>query len=341
MGNIIQGRNLKFISSHFGEYKKPKKENEFRIGSVKEVTHDGDTVKISAHGNFSVRFLGIDTPEISFEIKDDGLFHHTNSQIWIDYLENIQTQWNTIREDLSEDLYNHLSERFLQGNLAINHNIHAKRAEDKLEEFIQADIDLLGLNNESMKLFLPFSYEILDTYGRLLSFVHPDLKNPEISEPPAHMESYNFKMLESGYSLPYFIWPNINPFRKEESVSKAAYNSPDEFREKMKNDNSLKKARTAVKNARCEEKGVFENAFTFEGTTCKRLLLEAFELRFLSRQLPPSRYFIDFSSTSNQILKPTDYFRCLPEDRLFIPSEYIPLFEKRGWVVLGEENPFC
>ena len=35
-------------------------------GSVRQQVHDGDTIIVRAPGNFGVRFLGIDAPEISF-----------------------------------------------------------------------------------------------------------------------------------------------------------------------------------------------------------------------------------------------------------------------------------
>ena len=330
MSNVIKGRNLKFMSCNLAEYQS---NDQYRVGSVKEVTHDGDTIKVSDRGNFSVRFLGIDTPEISFEINNDNIFHSTGSPKWINYLNEISTKWCEMKDDLGTGLFNYVSEKLSKGSLAINHSIHAKRAENKLEELIESDMKKLGLNSDSMKFFLPFSYEILDQYGRLLSFVHVDKKNPVITTDIGHIESYNFRMLESGHSLPYFIWPNINPFRKESDIVRAVYDSPSDFRTKISDDLSLGRARDAVKKAREDEVGVFQRIVEYEGVETQNLLLEAFELRYLSRQKAPSRYFIDLCSSSNQIIKPTEYFKYLPEDRLFLPTQYIPLFEKKGWVV--------
>ena len=335
MSNIILGYKLKYVNPFFGEYKKTGTEDEYYKGSIKQITHDGDTIKVSSRGNFSVRFLGIDTPEISFEINGGGSFYHTDSQKWIDYLNNVNDLWNDMKDQLGQGLFNYISNILDNDNVALNHNIHAKRAEDKLEAFISEDMELLGLSKENMKFFLPFSYEILDGYGRLLGFVHPDLKNDAIviDNPPDRITSYNDRMLKSGYSLPYFIWPNINPFRKEPSIIDAVYNSPQELRDKINNDYLFSQARQNVKKARSEQIGVFESNFEFENQQTVKLLLEAFELRFLSRQKPPSRFFINLNATDNKVLPPTEYYNYLSEDRLFIPEEYIPLFKKKGWVI--------
>ena len=41
------------------------------IGSVKQQVHDGDTITVRADGNFGVRLLGIDTPEIQQKRVDE------------------------------------------------------------------------------------------------------------------------------------------------------------------------------------------------------------------------------------------------------------------------------
>ncbi len=39
-----------------------------RRGTVSQQVHDGDTVIVEADGNLGVRFLGVDTPEVSFTL---------------------------------------------------------------------------------------------------------------------------------------------------------------------------------------------------------------------------------------------------------------------------------
>jgi endonuclease YncB( thermonuclease family) len=43
-------------------------------GSVRQQVHDGDTINVSAVGNFGVRFLSIDAPEISFTLPGQNSF---------------------------------------------------------------------------------------------------------------------------------------------------------------------------------------------------------------------------------------------------------------------------
>jgi hypothetical protein len=41
---------------------------------------------------------------------------------------------------------------------------------------------------------------------------------------------------------------------------------------------------------------------------------------------------VDLSSDASTLLPPQAYFRVPnPEDRLFVPAEYVPLFAERGW----------
>lgn len=62
------------------------------------------------------------------------------------------------------------------------------------------------------------------------------------------------------------------------------------------------------------------------------LRLQAFELRFLARRQPPDRWLVDLSSDADVLLPPQAYPEIsLPEDRLFIPAECVPLWGERGW----------
>jgi hypothetical protein len=67
-----------------------------------------------------------------------------------------------------------------------------------------------------------------------------------------------------------------------------------------------------------------------------------FELRFLARshttpsggvrRSPPDRWVINLASDDDRLYPPQAYWRIPnPEDRLFVPAEYVPLFFDRGW----------
>lgn len=312
MENMIQGTSLKYFISQLGFWGN-------KIGSVKQVTHDGDTLKVYDFGNIAVRFLGIDTPEISFEIKDCCGFINTNHSKWINYLADIEANWPAMAQVLGQELANVLLSK-LQGptNAARNHHDHAAAAEDELERLIESDIKNHQLTNETFEFFIPLSYEIFDSYGRLLGFVH---RNDKVEQP----RSYNIQMLALARALPYFIWPNINPFRKEPSLVSAVYDSPATFRERVNSDQSLQEARRLFKQARMEKIGVFADQ------NMQPLMLEPFELRLLGRKSAPTRWFIDLAAADHYLRPPDRYFEHLPEDRLFIPEHFVPLFESKGW----------
>jgi hypothetical protein len=89
-------------------------------------------------------------------------------------------------------------------------------------------------------------------------------------------------------------------------------------------DGSLRDARAAVAQARRDEVGLYQRD--------DPLRLLAFELRFLARRQPPDRWLVDLSTNDNALLPPQAYPDIpLPEDRLFIPAEYVPLWVEHGW----------
>ena len=89
-------------------------------------------------------------------------------------------------------------------------------------------------------------------------------------------------------------------------------------------DTSLSAARAAVKSARQQQIGLYEPG--------KPLRLQAFELWLVSRQGPLDRWLIDLTRSSDTVIPPqSDPSVPLPEDRLFMPAEYVPLWVEKGW----------
>ncbi len=313
MKSIISGNFFKFINPGLGYYG-----NE--PGSPKQITHDGDTIKVYDAGNLGVRFLGMDTPESSFPIQDSGSsrFYQTDAGEWIEYLDNPEAKWPQMKQVLGEELSQNFLQRLSGANPAQNHHQLAKATEDHLENIIIDDMQHFGYDQNSMKFFLPFAYEIMDSFGRLLCYVNTHVENRDERRP-----DYNYRMLEAGATLPYFIWPNVNPFRKESSLVAALFDNPGKFRENLQKDNTLQKARELVKNARSKELLLFQAG--------NELILEAFELRYLGRKKAHSRWFINIESGDYLLHHPLSYLHFLPEDRLFIPDHFVPLFESKGW----------
>lgn len=104
--------------------------------------------------------------------------------------------------------------------------------------------------NADFRFFTAFAHEVMDRYGRLLGYINVDV--PQGAPRP---ESYNERQLKAGMAFPYFIWPNVNPFRKQGSVVAAVPPSADA--NAIQHESALKSARDAVqlgaKEARQDE----------------------------------------------------------------------------------------
>lgn len=290
--------------------------------SLDAIVPDGDTVGVHLDGSASTRFLGIDTPEKKFQVGGAGGARRLDSPQWENYLTNpFDPQY-----ELEADLISHLRGRIEPGagTNGANHRFHGEHAEQSLQNLIQNDMNALGQNEHTFGFFLSFSFEVFDAYGRFLAFINRN--QPNANNPVPRPLSYNERMLENGSALPYFIWPNIAPFR-DTSILDAVF-APGTANQLAQGTASLRRARDFVRQARNAGIGVFNPA--------NPLRLEAFEIRYLGNRRPPGRAVIDLSKNDDVILRPQSYFRIPnPEDRLFIPLHFVPLFVSRGWRLEG------
>jgi endonuclease YncB( thermonuclease family) len=284
-------------------------------GSVRQQVHDGDTINVRALGNFGVRFLGIDTPEISFTLPGKSSFTSLGQAGWEAFLADpLAADWQL--PDFPDPLAQYLRDHTGPG-CAANHFRHAQAAEVALEAEVQSDMERLKLTPASFQFFLAFASEVMDGYGRLLGFI-----NVYTDEKPRPAE-YNVRMLAQGYAAPYFIWPNIDPFRKQPELI-AAVPKPGQAQQAANADKTLREARQLVQQARADKLGIFE--------ANDPLRLEPFELRYLAGRRLPSRWLIDLASDSDELIPPPRYPEVAhAEDRLWIPAEYVPLFVEQGW----------
>jgi hypothetical protein len=190
-----------------------------------------------------------------------------------------------------------------------------------LEREVEGDVTALGTTREDFRFFLAFAFEVMDRYGRLLGYLNREQPQDKASQP--RPPSYNERLLALGVASPYFIWPNVNPFRRAGSLTEAVP-LPKKITQVAERDAVLDAAREAVRSARAKGIGIFN----FNDP----LQLDSFELRFLARRKPPDRWVIDLTGDKKKILPPQSYFAIPnPEDRLFIPAEYVPLFVEKGW----------
>jgi hypothetical protein len=283
---------------------------------------DGDTVGVHLEGSTSVRFLGIDSPEKSIDLAVMQGGNNLDSAQWESYLTDpFLPQFGPFA--LEDDLVAYLRTRLGPG-VGVNHHFHANNAEIALIAMVQSDMNALGQDPNTFGYFIAFSFEIFDSNGRFLAFINRNQLDP--NNPGPRPLPYNERMLQQGAALPYFIWPNIDPFREVSLLD--AVIAPRTANQVAQATPALRRARDFVRQVRAAGSGVFNPV--------NPLLFEAFEIRYLGRREPPSRAVIDLSRDDDVILRPQSYFHIPnPEDRLFIPPAFIPLFVSRGWRLEG------
>ncbi len=290
------------------------------VGSIRQQVHDGDTVIGRALGNVSVRFLGVDTPEVSFMFPGTDQFTSIANPRWESYLAD---PWNAVDLapfKLTKRLTKHLITSGAVGpHVAANHALHARVAHEQLEALISQDQVEKQWRDDQVRFFLFFASEVMDRYGRLLAYVNRDDPGTPREQRPL---TYNERLLQAGLASPYFIWPNIDPFKKASSYRDAVV--PPKRAAKIASRGALGAARTWVKHARQANLGIYD--------AVNPLRLEPFELRYLAGRRVPNRWVIDLGAASNRLIEPQDYWTIAnSEDRLFIPEEYVPLFRDEGW----------
>src|SRR5215203_1550278 len=301
--------------------------------SVKQGIHDGDTVSVVVDGSSSIRFLGVDTPEVSFGYPkldndpdggDGGKWLSISNEKFQKYLakpfDSQHSDSQKYKDALGSKLVSYLEDK-LNANTAKNHHDLAMKAHRKLERIVEADVQERENQNMKFRFFMAFAFEILDRYGRFLCYLDRD-NNPQERQGRI---SYSERMLETGFAAPYFIWPNLNPFMKSGSIVEAV---PDinNFQETINKSKRLCDARNFVKKARDLKIGIFNKSTL--------LLLSLFELRYLARRGLPDRYVLDMSVAKPKLISPVRYHEIKNiEDRLFIPEEYAPLFKEHGYEV--------
>lgn len=289
------------------------------IGTVRQSVHDGDTINVRALGNFGARFLGVDAAEISFNLPGSNAFTSLGDPRWEDFLSKpLSTVFGKFNPGLASGLRKYLKDHIGPG-CATNHYSHALAAQAALEDEILKDLAEMGSSRETFEFYLAFSHEVLDRYGRMLCFINRNQEDGNLPSPrPLY---YNERLLASGSVIPYFIWPNVSPFRKFTNILEAVIPP---FMANQIQDPRLGDARQDFANARQQQIGVY--------AAVNPLRLLPFELRFLAQRRAPNRWVIDLSKSDNRLVHPQEYYTIPnPEDRLYIPEEYLLLFKKKGW----------
>lgn len=298
-----------------------------RSASVSQITHDGDTVSVSTNANLGIRFLGIDSPEISFDFPGKRGFLGLNNPAWTEFFTGPELAKKL--EKNCPALKAHLMSVIGDGTgIAENHYKYAEKARENLRREIEDDMKAANKMNEDFMFFQAYAYEFLDSYGRLLSYLRPHRDNFEGETPATSAIDYNIRQLAGGFATPYFIFPNVDPFLRISNPLDKKIISPTGFWKFMAKATKLTSARLAVKGAR-ERQAVIYNP-----TDPLRLL--PMELRSIARGSKPNRYVIDLGQVgSNQLLDPELYFTIQNvEDRFYLPPMFVDYFVMAGWQIV-------
>ncbi|MFK7820608.1 MAG: hypothetical protein AB8G99_17945 [Planctomycetaceae bacterium] len=290
-------------------------------GTVNQQVHDGDTITTLADGNIPVRLLGIDTPEVSFQMPPTDRFVSLKDARWGELLgDPFNTKWGEFSTPVPPGLKAWLTSRTGK-HAATIHLEHAQKATLKLREMVTADMKVMGTTDETFTFYMVFGHEVMDGYGRFLCAINRN--QPDRDKPTPRPPTYNQRLLERGLAFPYFIWPNINPWQLSDSVMEAVI-KPGTAAKSMADNREITFARDNVGKARERHLGLFD--------ATDPALLEPFELRAIARRTLPSRCLIDLSKNDDVLIHPHNYYTVPhPEDRLFIPRHFVPLFVEQGW----------
>lgn len=301
-----------------------------RKASVRQITHDGDTLSVSSPKNLGTRFLGIDSAEISYDFPGSRGFLGLGNEAWDEFFRGPGLQKNL--DKLSLPLATFLREKIGDGtDISAQHYRHAVAAKNNLLGEIIKDMELGDQTKESFEFFLAYGFEFLDGYGRLLCYLRPHRDNFESGVPEEADKDYNLRQLESGVAVPYFIFPNVDPFLRIFNMLDKSLIGPPGFWKLMDKASKLNSAREAVKIARAAGLGSFDPDDT--------LRLLPMELRTIARGKKPSRYVIDLSNPGSDTLLDPELYFTIPnvEDRMYIPANFGEYFQLCGWKLLRSE----
>ncbi len=281
-------------------------------------TTDGDTIVGRIEGNVGLCLLGVDAPELALPLPGSETFVATDHPAWEAFLADPFAA-HLPPLPLAPSLCEHLLARIGNG-CGANHHRHALAASRGLAAEIAADLAATGKKPQDFRFKVLFEREMMDAYGRLLGWIG-------IEDADWHPPSYNHRMMLKSLALPYYIWPNISPFRHAPNL-RAAVPAPGMLAQIAENDGKLARSRAWFQANREAGIGVFD----FDDP----LRLHPFEMRYLSQRRVPDRWLIDLSRKSDALLHPQRYHEIAnPEDRLFVPDDYLDLFLAKGWRTEG------
>ncbi|MGV2336512.1 MAG UNVERIFIED_CONTAM: hypothetical protein LVR18_21200 [Planctomycetaceae bacterium] len=102
---------------------------------------------------------------------------------------------------------------------AASHYEHAVASREEFRRQVERDMQVMQQDPATFRFYMNFGFEIMDGYGRLLCMLNRNQPSP--AQPTPRPPTYNLRLLERGRAFPYFIWPNVNPWERPETVEEA------------------------------------------------------------------------------------------------------------------------
>ena len=180
---------------------------------------------------------------------------------------------------LDYNLRKYLEPKLTNESIGIHKNLGFE-ARDLFESILEEDLVLF------------FEREVFDRYERPLVYLSAK-----------DQDTYNIRLVQAGFAIPYFIYPNaVSPTEEGEFTYDV-----------------LGKFRDAAVEAKRNNLGIWEYI--------KRILLPM-ELRFLTRRELPVKYCADLER--NLLYSPQHYFKVPIENRLFFyPKDVLVALQKK------------
>ena len=279
-------------------------------GAVK----DGDTLAMRSE----IRLVGIDTPETKFSLKEtrkfDNLISLSNQKI-MTFLKNTSP---SLRDYLKPKIENN------DGNIGTNQFEYGKQATQEFSSIVKKI-----MTHNATNLILMTSIEVTDRYGRLIGYVNRKKteKTGEVLKETLKFEnSFNIRMLETGYAFMYLLYPNLVIEKKDkENISTTLTTLGLDIDDKTPDIEKpiIKTIVKTFKKSISSGKGLFPTKKSAE----PKVVLDPFEFRYLGRIFDPTasskgpdRFCADM--VSGKLYPPDRYYEVPKENRLFYDKKY-------------------
>jgi endonuclease YncB( thermonuclease family) len=254
---------------------------------------DGDTPMVE----LPIRMLGMDAPELHY----GGATEKNPGKLDSD-LEKFLSKSGS---NLESGLKAHLKDRL--GNKPSSRQIAAgKAAFGHFLSIVQKRLDRgVGKNGKPLtprRLFIMASKDVFDRYGRLLAYINAAYEKKEREAlAPAERPTFNLQMIQDGHAVNLIIYANIPK------------------------PGDLSLVQDAVHKARTRRKGMWKDG--------NKTLLP-YEFRWIAdtivgKRNGPDRYCADI--TTAVMYPPQEYYKVLPENRLFFYPEHVDDAIKMGF----------